>query len=67
MDINDELNLSCINALDESIMKWFNKCVPKFMLVGRKPQPFGNGRHTIFCGLTSIKWRSQIVEGKDTP
>ena len=40
---------------------------PGFMCVGRKPNPFGNERHTICCALTSILWRAQIVKGKDRP
>ena len=45
-------------------MEWSKKYAPGFMSVGRKPHPFVNERHTIFCGLTYILWRSQIVEGK---
>ena len=37
------------------------------MCVGRKPHPCGNERHAIFCALTYILWRAQIVEGKDRP
>ena len=56
---------SWINVLDESMIEWFNKWDPGSMCVGRKPYSFGNERHTICCALTSILWRSQIVEGKD--
>ena len=48
-------------------MEWFNKWAPGFMCVGRKPHTFVNERHTICCALTSILWRSHIVEGKDRP
>ena len=58
---------SCINVLDDSVMEWFNKWSPGFMCVGRKPHPFGNERHTIFCALASILWRAQIMEGKYRP
>ena len=58
---------SWINVIDESMMEWFNKWSPGFMCVGRKPHPFGNERHAIYCALTSILWRAQIVEGKDRP
>ena len=58
---------SWINALDEYIMEWFNKCVPGFMYVVGKLHPFGNEWHTICCALTSILWRAHIVEGKDRP
>ena len=37
------------------------------MCFGLKPHPFGNERHTIFCGLTCILWISQIAEGKYHP
>ena len=49
------------------MMDWFNKYAPGFMCVGSKPHPFGNERHNICCGLTSILWRSKIVEGKYCP
>ena len=58
---------SCINVLDESMMKWFIKWAPGFMFVGRKPHLFVNERHTIFCALSYILWRAQIVEGKYRP
>ena len=63
----EEFNPSWINVLDGIMMEWFNKYAPGFMCVERKPYPFGNERHTISCGLTSILWRAQIVEGKDRP
>ena len=50
---------------NKSVMDWFNKRSPRFICVGRKLHPFGNERHTICCALTSILWRTQIVEGKD--
>ena len=37
------------------------------MCVGHKPHPFGNEMHTIACGLSTIMWFSQIVEGRDLP
>ena len=67
MNMSEEFNPLWINVLDENMMEWFNKYIPGFMCVGRKPHIFGNERHTIFCGLTSILWRSQIVEGKYRP
>ena len=65
--MDKELNPLYINVLDKSMMEWFNKYAPGFMCVGRKHHPFGNEGHTICCGLTSILWRAQIVEGKDRP
>ena len=49
------------------MMEWFNNYSPGFMCVGGNPHPFGNERRIIFCGLTSILWRAQIVEGKYCP
>ena len=37
------------------------------MCVGRKPHPFGNERYTIDCGLSTIMWFAEIVEGMDKP
>ena len=51
----------------KSMMEWFNNNYTGFMCVGRKPHPFGNKRHIICYGSTSIPWRAQIVEGKDRP
>ena len=50
----EEFNPSWINVLDKIMMEWFNKYAPVFMCVGCKPHPFGNQRHDICCGLTSI-------------
>ena len=50
--------------MDEIIRGWFNKYSPGLMCVGRKPHPYGNERHMILCGLTSILWGAHIVEGK---
>ena len=65
--IDDKFNLSCIYVLDKIMTKWFNAYAPVFMCVGGKPTPFGNERHTICCGLTSIFWRANIAEGKYFP
>ena len=37
------------------------------MCVVRKPHPFGNERHTIACGLSTIIYFAEIVEGRDRP
>ena len=66
-NMDEEFNPSWINVLDESILEWFNKCASGFMCVGHKPHPLRNESHTIWCGLTSIFWRTQIVEGKYRP
>ena len=56
---------SWINVLDDSMMEWFNKWDPGFTCVRHNPHLFGNEWHTICCALTSILWRSHIMEGKD--
>ena len=63
----EEFNISWINVLDEGIIQCFNKYTPGFMCDGHKPHPFGNKIQTTCCGLPPIRWRSQIVEGKDGP
>ena len=37
------------------------------MCVERNPHPFGNERHTIACGLSTIVWFTDIAEGRDCP
>ena len=55
------------NVMDKVMMGWFNKISPGFISVEIKPRPLINERHKISCGLTSILWIYQIVEGKDHP
>ena len=49
------------------ITECFTKYSPGFMCVRRKTHVFGNERHKVCCGLTSILLRAHIVEGKDFP
>ena len=63
----DKFNPSCINDMNEIIVKWYNKFTPGFFCVGWKLHPSGNEHHTICCRLASILWRAHIVEGKDRP
>ena len=48
-------------------MEWFNNYSPGFMCVGINPHTFGNYRHKVCCGPTSILCRAHLVEGKDSP
>ena len=57
----------CINVIDDSMMRWFNKWAPGFMCFGPKPHIFGNERHIICCAITSILYKAQIMEDKDRP
>ena len=63
----EEFNPLCINVLEKNMMGCFNKYVPGFMCIGRKPLHFGNESHITCCGLTSIFCREYIVEGKYRP
>lgn len=59
---------SWINCLDESMSIWFNKFTcPGWMFVPRKPHPFGNEYHSIGCGMSTIMWAIELMEGKDRP
>ena len=50
----------------ESISVWLNRfSCPGWMVVPRKPHPFGNEYHTICCCLCGILFSLEIVEGKD--
>ena len=50
----DEFNPAWINVIGENMMEWFNKCVPRFVFIGRKAHLLGNERHTICCDVTYV-------------
>jgi len=53
-------------CLDESMSPWTNRWTcPGWVFCPRKPWPFGNEYHTIACGLCSILFGIDLVEGKD--
>ena len=57
-----------ISCLDESMSVWNNKYTcPGFMVVPRKPWPFGNEYHTIACAVSNVLFQVELVEGKDEP
>ena len=57
-----------ITCLDESMSIWTNMFTcPGWMVVPRKPHPFGNEWHTICCGISGIMFYLELVEGKDCP
>ncbi|KAL7462616.1 hypothetical protein ACHAXS_004556 [Conticribra weissflogii] len=60
---------SWLSCLDESMNTWLNKYCPGFMVVPRKPHPYGNEYHTIADGDkgSPIMWRMKLQEGKDRP
>ena len=54
---------SWFSVLDKSMQEWIIKYTcPAWICVGRNPHPFGNERHTIACGLSTIIWFAEIVE-----
>ena len=56
------------NCLDESMSVWTNKYTcPGWMFVPRKPWPFGNEYHMVYCCMSGVLWGLELVEGKDTP
>ena len=63
----NEFNPSWINVINKSMMECYNNFPPGFMCVGRKPHPFVNQRRIICHGLTSILWRTHIVEKNNIP
>ena len=64
------------NCLDESMSVFNNPYCPRWMVIPRKPHPFGNKYHSICdgnidddlkkCG-NPIMWRIELQEGKDRP
>eukprot|EP00051_Salpingoeca_urceolata_P019793 m.292176 g.292176 ORF g.292176 m.292176 type:complete len:383 (+) comp19483_c0_seq3:1492-2640(+) len=57
-----------IVCLDESMAVWTSEyTAPGFMVVKRKPHPFGNEYHTVACGKTAVITAIELVEGKDRP
>ena len=59
---------SWVACLDESMSIWFNKWTcPGWMMVPRKPHPFGNEYHSINCGLCGFLFGLELQEGKDAP
>jgi hypothetical protein len=54
-----------IVCLDESMSLWTNMWTcPGFVFCPRKPWDTGNEYHTIACGITSIIFYMEMVEGK---
>ena len=59
---------SWVTCLDKIMSIWFSKWTcPGWMMVPRKPHPFGNKYHTIACGLSRILFGMEIMEGNDKP
>ena len=67
-NMTQQFLLSSVTCLDESMSKWVNKYTcPGFMVVPRKPWPFGNEWHTICCARSGVMFAVELMEGKDKP
>jgi len=66
--VSQEFLSSWISCLDESMSKWVNKytCLG-FMVIPRKPWPFGNEYHTICCSESGVIFAMELVEGERYP
>ncbi|KAL9187551.1 hypothetical protein ACHAXT_001654 [Thalassiosira profunda] len=67
----EEYSPAWFNTLDESMNICLNPYVPGWMVVPRKPHPFGNEYHSICDGDLEtgnpIMWHVELQEGKDRP
>jgi len=59
---------SWVACLDESMSLWLNRWTcPGWTFVPRKPWSMGNEYHSMCCGMTSIMFANDLVEGSDRP
>ena len=59
---------SWVACLDESMSLWLNRWTcPGWIFVPRKPWSMGNEYHSMCCGMTSIMFAIDLVEGSDRP
>ena len=49
------------------MMIWTNKFGPGWVVLPRKPHPFGNEWHTICCSMSVVVFFVDLVERKDLP
>ena len=64
----EQFTPSWVSCLDESMSPWTNKYTcPGWMLVPRKPHPFGNEYRSVCCSMSGIMCGIELVEGKDAP
>jgi hypothetical protein len=67
-NMTEKFSPSWISVLDESMSVWTSKySCPGWMVVPRKPHPFGNEYHTVACAKSGVLWQVELVEGKDRP
>ena len=49
------------------MMIWAHNFGPGWVVLPRKPHPFGNEWHTICCAMSVVVFFVDLVEGKDIP
>ncbi len=55
-------------CLDESVSIWHSMFTcPGWVFCPRKPHPFGNEYHSMYCGISGVMMMIELVEGKDRP
>ena len=54
-----------LSCLDESMVDFHNHLVPGWMIVNRKPHPYGNEYHTHVDALTSVIYFVGIIKVRD--
>jgi hypothetical protein len=53
-------------CLDERMLIWHNRLTcPGWVFCPRKPHPFGNEYHSACCGISTILFVIEMVEGRD--
>ena len=66
--MSEIFSCSFVACLDESMSLWLNRWTcPGLNFVPRKPWSMGNEYHTMCCGVTSIMFSIDLVEGSDRP
>ena len=67
-NMTEIFSCSFVACLDESMSLWLNGWTcPGWTFVPRKPWSMGNEYHTMCCGVTSIMFAINLVEGSDRP
>ena len=56
-----------IVCVDESMVVFYNKYAPGWIVLKRKPHPMGNEYHTTACCQSKVIFWIELVQGKDIP
>ena len=66
-NMNNKFNPAWMVCVDESMVVFYNKYVPGWVAVNRKPHPLGNEYHTTACCESKVIFCIELVEGKSAP